>query len=190
MSSRVRHWLPALVLTLLLALGDASVVRADQKHSELDELFRQLEAAQTLQKIGEIETRIWRHWYSSGSEATDEMFRRGDMALGTGRFRQSLVIFNEIIARRPDMSEGWNRRATLLYLMGDYEGSIRDIAETLAREPRHFGALSGLGLCHLKLGNKKEALQAFQQALVYHPHMPSAKREVERLRIEVYGPET
>ena len=189
MSSALRRWPAALLLALSLALGATGGARADQTDPELDSLFQQLEAAESPRRIGEIEARIWGHWFNSGSPAVDDMFRRGGIALGTGRFRESLSIFNAIVERRPDLSEGWNRRATVRYLMGDYAGSIRDIAETLAREPRHFGALSGLGLCHLALGDKERALQAFQRALVHHPHMPSAKRQVERLRIEVHGPE-
>ena len=66
--------------------------------------------------------------------------------------------------------------------MGDYEGSIADIDETLKREPRHFGALSGLGLCHIALGNEEEALEAFERALIHNPHMQGVKRNVKELR--------
>ena len=189
MSCVFRRWPAALLLALSLALGGADAGRADQTHPELGALFRALKAADDPRRIGAIEARIWGHWFSSGSAAVDEMFRRGGIALGRGRLREALSLFDAIVARRPDMAEGWNRRATARYLMGDDAGAIQDIAETLAREPRHFGALSGLGLCHLARGEKERALQAFRQALRHHPHMPAVRRHVNRLRIELYGSE-
>ena len=172
--------LPALAFALLLLLA-AIPATADQTDPALDGLFSDLKAAQSPQQVRRIETQIWALWFDTGSEEIDRMLRAGDIALSTGRFKRSYAILNGVIERRPDLSEGWNRRATLRYLMGDYEGSIADIDETLKREPRHFGALSGLGLCHLKLGNREEALAAFERALIHNPHMPGVKRNVEHL---------
>ena len=172
----------AFALALLLALGTIATASADQNDPELDVLFRDLKAAQSSQQVRAIEMEIWGHWFSSGSEEIDQMLRQGDIALSTRRFNRSLVLLNEVIARRPDLSEGWNRRATLRYVMGDYEGSIADIDETLEREPRHFGARSGLGLCYLALGNEEEALSAFEGALIHNPHMPGVKHRVQQLR--------
>ena len=190
MARRLVHRFLVCLLAVGFGFGAMSAARADQNDPELDGLFAKLKGATTTQQVGKVETRIWELWFSSGSEEIDAMFRHGSMALGTGRLGQALSIFEALVELRPDMSETWNRRATVRYLMGDFEGSISDIAETLSREPRHFGALSGLGLCQLQLGNKADALEAFKRALVHHPHMPSAKMYVERLRIEVYGPET
>ena len=171
-----------LALALLLALGAAGTALADQNDPALDGLFRDLKTAQSPQQVRRIESQIWGLWFETGSEKMDRMLRAGDIALSTGQFNRSYAILNGVIELRPDLSEGWNRRATLRYLMGDYEGSIADIDETLKREPRHFGALSGLGLCHLALGNEGEALDAFERALVHNPHMPGVKRRVEQLR--------
>ena len=171
-----------LALALLLALGAAGTALADQNDPALDGLFRDLKTAQSPQQVRRIESQIWGLWFETGSEQMDRMLRAGDIALSTGQFNRSYAILNGVIELRPDLSEGWNRRATLRYLMGDYEGSIADIDETLKREPRHFGALSGLGLCHLALGNEGEALDAFERALVHNPHMPGVKRRVEQLR--------
>ena len=176
------RWLAGLALALLLALGAVDPATADQNDPALDGLFSDLKAAQSPQRVREIEARIWGHWFDTGSEETDRMLQAGDLMLSTGRYNRSYAILNGVIERRPDLSEGWNRRATLRYLMGDYEGSIADIDETLAREPRHFGALSGLGLCHLRLGNDEEALDAFERALIHNPHMQGVKRNVKELR--------
>ena len=179
-SLRLRR-LPALAFALLLLLA-AAPAPADQNDPALDDLFSDLKAAQSPQQVREIETQIWALWFDSGSEEIDQMLRAGDIALSTGSFDRSYALLNGVIERRPDLSEGWNRRATLRYLMGDYEGSIADIDETLKREPRHFGALSGLGLCHLALGNEEEALAALERALIHNPHMAGVKQRVEKLR--------
>ena len=174
--------LPALALAVLLVLGAAGTATADQNDPALDVLFRDLKTAQDPQQVRAIEARIWGHWFDTGSEEIDQMLVAGDLALSTGRYNRSYALLNGVIERRPDLSEGWNRRATLRYLMRDYEGSIADIGETLDREPRHFGALSGLGLCHLALGNDEEALVAFERALIHNPHMLGVKRRVQQLR--------
>ena len=180
--SRCLRCLPALALALLLALGMTGTALADQNDPALDGLFRDLKAAESPQLVRQIEAQIWARWFDTGSEQMDRMLRAGDRALSTGQFKQSYAILNGVIEHRPDLSEGWNRRATLRYLMGDYEGSIADIDETLKREPRHFGALSGLGLCHLALDNEEEALEAFERALVHNPHMQGVKLRVQQLR--------
>ena len=174
--------LPALALALLLALGTTGTALADQNDPALDGLFRDLKAAQSPQLVRQIELQIWSRWFDTGSEEMDRMLLAGDRALSSGQFNRSYALLNGVIELRPDLSEGWNRRATLRYLMGDYEGSIADIDETLRREPRHFGALSGLGLCHIALGNEEEALDAFERALIHNPHMQGVKRNVKELR--------
>ncbi|MDE0049474.1 MAG: tetratricopeptide repeat protein [Rhodospirillales bacterium] len=180
--SRCLCRLPALVLALTLVLGSMGTALADQNDPALDGLFRDLKAAQSPQEVRRIEAQIWTLWFDTGSEQMDRMLLAGDRAMSAGRFDQSYAILNGVIEHRPDLSEGWNRRATLRYLMGDYDGSIADIGETLEREPRHFGALSGLGLCNIALGNEEAALDAFERALVHNPHMPGVQRRVKQLR--------
>lgn len=173
--------LPALALALLLLLAAAPSL-ADQNDPELDGLFRDLRTAETPQQVRRIEAQIWSHWFTSDSEDINDMFEAGSAMLATRRFDAAHRIFDRIVKRRPDLSEGWNRRATVRYLMGDYAGSIADIDETLKREPRHFGALSGLGLCHIALSNHAEALTALERALVHNPHMQGVKQRVRHLR--------
>ena len=175
------HRLPALALALLLLFAVAPAP-ADQNDPELDGLFRDLKTAETPQQVRRIEAQIWSHWFTSDSQDINDMFQAGSAMLATRRFDVAHRIFDRIVQRRPDLSEGWNRRATVRYLMGDYEGSIADIDETLEREPRHFGALSGLGLCHLALGNHEEALAALERALVHNPHMQGVRQRAAHLR--------
>ena len=166
----------------MLALGAAGTALADQNDPALDGLFRDLKAAQSPQQVRQIEVQIWTLWFDTGSEEMDRMLLAGDRAMSRGQFDRSYALLNGVIELLPDLSEGWNRRATLRYLMGDYEGSIADIDETLKREPRHFGALSGLGLCHIALGNEEEAINAFERALIHNPHMPGVKLRIQQLR--------
>ena len=171
----------------LLAAGP--IAMAAQDDPRLDPLFERLHAAAGAQDVGAIEQSIWRIWGESGDEGVDRLLRVGTQAMMARQFDSALEIFNMVIERRPDFAEGWNTRATLLYLVGDYQASIDDVERTLALEPRHFGALSGLGLIHLALGNAKPALEAFEAALTVHPHLRNPRRYVEQLRPQVYGPE-
>jgi len=93
-----------------------------------------------------------------------------------------LARFSRLIERDPTFAEAWNRRATLYYLMGNFDASVRDIQETLAREPRHFGALSGLGLINSALERWDSAVKAYEEALRVNPFLPGAKKNVEDLR--------
>ena len=99
----------------------------------------------------------------------------------------ALIAFNEIISKLPSYAEVWNKRATLFYLAGEHELSIADIKKTLALEPRHFGAISGLGLVYMAVGREREALDAFERALEIHPHMKGAKTHIRELRNIVKG---
>ncbi|MBK19344.1 MAG: hypothetical protein CMM52_10975 [Rhodospirillaceae bacterium] len=108
-------------------------------------------------------------------------------AMGASDGETALTAFNEITTRAPDYAEGWNKRATLFYLAGEHELSIADIKKTLDLEPRHFGALSGLGLVYMALGEERKALDAFEQALEIHPHMEGADTHIRELRDIVKG---
>jgi tetratricopeptide (TPR) repeat protein len=90
--------------------------------------------------------------------------------------------FSEVIKLEPDLAEAWNKRATVYYLMGEYEASVRDIERTLALESRHFGALSGLGFIYLSHGEDRAAIEAFEAALEINPYLPGARTRVEELR--------
>jgi tetratricopeptide (TPR) repeat protein len=104
--------------------------------------------------------------------------------MGAGRHREAVATFTEVIRRKPDFAEGWNKRATVRYLARDFTGSIEDCRETLARKPHHFGALSGQGLCHLALGHPREAAAVFRRALEVHPHLAAVRRNLQAATAE------
>ena len=106
----------------------------------------------------------------------------GSLAMAGQKLEIALKAFNRIIELAPNFAEGWNKRATLYYLMGNYPASLADIKRTLELEPRHFGALSGLGLVNVELAHDEAALAAFERALAVDPHLDSANKNAEALR--------
>lgn len=157
--------------------------------SELDRLFLALGAADTPQAAQRLEQAIWTIWlrYDGEAMAVRGMMRRGSVAVGQRRLADAESAFDEVIALDPDYAEGWNRRATVRFLRGDLIGSVADIRAALAREPRHFAALSGLGLAYMALDEDALALAAFEAALAIHPFMEGARRHADFLRQRLAG---
>jgi tetratricopeptide (TPR) repeat protein len=120
------------------------------------------------------EATLWQIWCRSGIPEVDRLLGQGVEAMERQELEEARVLFTRIIERAPDFAEGWNKRATVRYLAEDYAGAVADCEETLARNPNHFGALSGQGLCHMALGQYREAAALFRRALAVHPHLTSA----------------
>ncbi len=180
---RLMRWLSAAAI-FTFALAPAG---ADQNDPRLDGLFLQLKSARSQAEARVIEEAVWRIWAVSGNEAADRQMARGVLAMHGGDHAEALAAFDRIVKIAPGFAEGWNKRATVHYLMGNHAASIHDIGKTLALEPRHFGALSGLGLVNLALGNEKAALEAFEAALEIQPHLPGANTRIKALRDKVRG---
>jgi len=117
-------------------------------------------------------------WCQSGIPEVDGLLHDGVQAMERGDLPEAEACFVRIIAREPRFAEGWNKRATVRYLAGNLESSVDDCRETLARNPRHFGALSGQGLCHMALGQFRDAAQMFRKALAVHPHLTGARHNL------------
>ncbi len=171
----------ATLLAVLLAVAVAPAA-ADQDDTRLDELFESLTDTPDPLRAQSLEARIWRIWLEHEDGAVAELMRKGVDAMQRGDRRSALEDFDQIVTIAPDFAEGWNKRATVHYLLGNYEESLADIAETLAREPRHFGALSGRGLVYSQLEDFEAALEAFEAALEVHPHMIGPRANAEALR--------
>ena len=173
-------WAMALALLVLPASSPA-----DQTDPRLPDLFEVLRSATTPDRIGRAERFIWHIWLESGRDDVDRLMETGIEEMGSGRLRESIVTFGRIIDLAPEFAEGWNKRATARYLAGEFDASIDDVERTLALEPRHFGALSGLGLLHLAKGDEFGALRAFEATLEVHPRAPAARYHVQRLRAKL-----
>ncbi len=124
------------------------------------------------------EAELWRLWCRAGVPAIEQIFALGVEALEQSRLPEAETTFSQIIDRLPAFAEGWNKRATVRYLARNFAGSIEDCKEALARKPHHFGALSGQGLCHLALGQPREAARMFRRALEVHPHLTSVRQNL------------
>lgn len=162
------------------------VAPASADTSQLDSLFERLKEAD-VGAAGRIEREIWNEWSKSGSPAMDLLLQRGRDAMAAGRNDEAIEHLTALIDHAPDFAEGWNARATAYFHAGLYGPSIADIAETLTRNPRHFGALAGLGAIMEQLGQKEKALKAYRAALAIHPHLQGVSEAAARLEQEVAG---
>jgi tetratricopeptide (TPR) repeat protein len=148
---------------------------------ELDVLFERLADASSPAEAAPLEREIWAIWFEVGDPVLDRRMREGSLAMDRGDGDAALAAFDAVIATRPDFAEAWNRRATLYFLMRRFTESVADIERTLALEPRHFGALSGLALIREAQNEPFAALEALEQVCRIHPQMPHLLDRVEQL---------
>jgi len=178
----MRHAPNRLMATLGLLAALASPALADQTDERLPALFEQLETAPDAVSSALIERAIWEIWLETDDERVGTLMATGTSFLGLGRLEDALAAFDRMVETAPDFAEGWNKRATVHYLLGDYEQSLSDIETTLSLEPRHFGALSGRGLVYIRLQDLEQALVAFEETLAVGPAIESARANIEALR--------
>jgi tetratricopeptide (TPR) repeat protein len=131
---------------------------------------------------GLAEHALWQIWSRSGDDEVDHLLRAGVSEMQHGLFDAAIDTFSEIIRRRPEFAEGWNKRATAYYLVGEYRKSAADCDEVLKLNPTHFGALSGYGMIWLRLDEPARALERLEQALAVNPNLDSVRETVDELR--------
>ena len=148
----------------------------------LDDLFARLRLATAPAEVEALQNGIWQRWLSSGNAAIDKQLKAGMRALEAGDYTLSIKYFTDIILLNPGFAEGWNKRATAHYLRGEYRASLADIAETLRREPRHFGALWGQAGMVRQLGEYRRALSALHRLSAICPHLPGLREQLASLR--------
>ena len=158
---------------------------AEKTKRALDTLFKELLEAKTHEAAKRVEGMIWRTWLQSGNEAVDTLMTKARLAMQNRRYPVALTHLNEIVALAPDYAEGWNKRATLYFLMSDYGKSISDIERVLALEPRHFGALSGLGMIMRILDEQERALFAYRRLKEIYPLQRGLRRTLQELEDEL-----
>lgn len=172
-----------LVGALLFGLQQGSLpAAADQNDARLEDLFFKLQGTEDYEQARRTEISIWQIWSVSNDNAVNTLMAEGTTAMTQRDLQRALRYFGQVVEIAPDFAEGWNKRATLYYLTGDYEASLADIDKTLALEPRHFGALAGRGLVLMALDRKEDALTAFEEALSIHPHLIGAMLNAEAIR--------
>ncbi len=165
-----------------------SVQHGDANYN-LDTLFAALKVAPDETSAKVIESRIWSLWMVSGSDTCDLLMNRVKAATEAKDYDLAVKLLDAIIEINPNYVEAWNRRATIYYLKDDYSHAIADIAQVLVREPRHFAALSGLGLILQEIGDNKDALAAYRKALAIDPHLEHIPEAVKTLTDKVEGRE-
>jgi len=174
----------------LACLLGASSARADQRDPRLDRLFAQLRDAKSELEAAAVSDQIWAIWNSAADPSLDALMRQGSAALEQGELLRAVELFSLIIDRDRDFAEAWNKRATAYYVMRDYESSIRDVVQLLELEPRHFKALSGMGLIYSELRADGPALRWFERALEVHPYLDGVPQRVRALRVKLRQGET
>ena len=211
MTSR-RRWLAAAALALWLASGGvAFAAQQDDEQTrkralvELQSAAAQtrIEACNLLAQTGRqddlallqarlfdddeevratAEAAIWSIWSRSGDAAADHLFQTGLEQMRGGNLNAAVKTFGRVIAMRPQFTEAWNKRATLYFLLGEYDLSLKDCDEVLRRNPQHFGVLAGYGQIYLRKGDLPRALEYFEQALAINPNMTGVRDSIEALR--------
>jgi tetratricopeptide (TPR) repeat protein len=157
------------------------------KTQGLDFLFGALKAAPDEASAKHVEARIWAIWLHTPSDTTMLLMTRAKAALDAKNIDVAIKLLDAVVKLHPEYLEGWNRRATLYYMKNDYTRSLQDIEQVLAREPRHFGALAGLGMIMQDLGDEKRALDAYRRALAVNPHLEKLPELVKTLSEKVEG---
>lgn len=176
-------------LAFILCIGAGSMMPSPLSADEnpatektLETLFRALSETDNFQASEVLTLQIWETWINNNDDKVNiQMMYRGINFMDTGNLAIAEEVFSRIISRDADYTEAWNKRATVRYLLNNIQGSEQDIIEVLTREPRHFGAMSGLGLIKIQQGKLQDALVIYKDILKIHPTSPDAVRMVPQL---------
>ena len=175
------------IFLFILFFGN-TVVKSADRDEELNQLFNKLKKINNTSKALEIEIKIWNIWSTHPTdEKLTQSLAKGSDLMSKGELKSAHKIFSAIIESSPDWAEGWNKRATALYLMGRYQDSLKDIDEVLKRESRHFGALSGQALVQIELQNYEQALKSYQAVQKIYPSIKAAKIMIPQLQELIKG---
>ena len=143
---------------------------SDQFDSRLPNLFNQLYFSENLKEIDEITGQIWDIWNETNDSKIEADFYRGMESMRTQNLFMAAAFFTRVVEKKPSFAEGWNKRATIYFMMGEFDKSMHDIIKTLKLEPRHFGALDGMGLIFMHLEQYNEAIKIYDQMLKIFPN--------------------
>ena len=180
-------WMQVLKLFVCLFALNTGLAVADQNATELPSLFDQLRASNS-EAAKAIEDKIWTHWDEHSNAEVTQLMDKGKTLMNRRAYQTAESIFIEVTEMAPDYAEGWNKLATVNYLMHNHVDSVRYIHKTLTLEPRHFGALSGMGLIFLSKGDLVAAQRAFEEVLKISPQSSSARYYADQIREQLGDP--
>jgi tetratricopeptide (TPR) repeat protein len=174
------------VLSILVALSSSAFSAEDdrKRDDQLDKLFGDLHQVKTSRDPDKIIADIWQIWGSNDSPTAELLIRQGTAAMNAHEFDAAEKTFIQLIESYPNYAEGWNKRATLYFIMGRYDDSLTDIQHVLDLEPRHFGALAGKAAILRAQGHTREALGVLRETLAINPHMASVQQSIKELEKE------
>ena len=163
---RVMFRVISIIIFLFLSITS---VKADQNDPRLNNLFKKLNKTENQQEISDIIKDIWDIWYEVDDPKVIEYFEKGIQAMRIRNYPLAVRFFNNLIEEDPNFAEAWNKRATVYFMMGDFDKSMQDIIKTLELEPRHFGALDGMGLIFIHQGQYQQAIDVYDKMLEIFP---------------------
>lgn len=178
---------PCYILISVILFAFSQLGFADQRDPRLDDLFQKLHDTKTPHEGEHITNMIWEIWRITDNKIVDQYMHQGVVAMGYGNYRVALDSFSYVTRIAPSYAEAWNKRATLFYIVGEFQRSVADVKQTLTLEPRHFGALSGLGMIYEKTNRYEEAIKAFRDALKVNPHLTEAQHNIEVISKRLHG---
>ena len=179
--TRIRACLAGVVGLILCA---SAIAQNNGRSEMLDTLFAKLQTASDPMAIQSLEGAIWEQWTMVPDPKQRALMLQGIAEMQQQELQRAVTTFTKLIELAPDLSEAWNKRATVQWLLGNFPASLADICETIKREPRHFGAYSGLGMIHAEMGEPGRAMAAFELAKKYNPHIVGIDAEIERLKAQ------
>ncbi|MDA9930330.1 tetratricopeptide repeat protein [Alphaproteobacteria bacterium] len=177
----------ALLLMLAILMMPITAAKADQRDPRLDVLFDALQRTADSRAANQLTKEIWDRWIAYDDGKAFRLMQNGIGLMNKGELNNAEKIFSQIVTSYPDYAEAWNKRATVRFMQGDESGSRRDIARVIDLEPRHFGALTGLGMIHIRSGDLQAALQSYEAAIHFNPHLVYAKQMIYELATKLKG---
>ncbi len=171
------------ILIISISLLFASkIALADQNDPRLNNLFKKLNETDNQDEIRDLISDIWNIWYEVDDPKVIEYFEKGIQAMNLRNYPLAIRFFNNLIEEDPNFAEGWNKRATVHFMMGNFDQSMQDIIKTLELEPRHFGALDGMGLIFIHQGQFQQALDVYDKMLEIFPFSVKTMDKKERIQ--------
>ena len=171
------------ILIVSISLLFASkIALADQNDPRLNNLFKKLNETENQDEIRDLISDIWNIWYEVDDPKVIEYFEKGIQAMNLRNYPLAIRFFNNLIEEEPNFAEGWNKRATVHFMMGNFDQSMQDIIKTLELEPRHFGALDGMGLIIIHQGQFQQAIDVYDKMLEIFPFSVKTMDKKERIQ--------